>query len=59
MNTAWVDIAQQVAIDNKLPPIARAEDIEEYPTARLLDLCYKMGILNRTEWRKLQRAYDI
>lgn len=57
--TAGIDIAQQVAKENKLPPIERVEDVEEYSTARLLDLCYKMGILNRTEWRKLQRAYDI
>ncbi len=57
--TAGVDIAQQVAKDNKLPPIEKAEDIEEYSTARLLDLCYKMGILSRAEWRKLQRSYDI
>ena len=59
VSTAGIDIAQQVAKENKLPPIERAEDVEEYSTARLLDLCYKMGILNRTEWRKLQRAYDI
>ena len=57
--TAGIDIAQQIAKENRLPPIEKAEDIEEYATARLLDLCYKMGILNRTEWRKLQRAYDI
>jgi hypothetical protein len=57
--TAGIDIAQQVAKENRLPPIERAEDVEEYSTARLLDLCYKMGILSRTEWRKLQRAYDI
>lgn len=57
--TAGIDIAQQVAKENKLPPIEQTEDVEEYSTARLLDLCYKMGILTRTEWRKLQRAYDI
>lgn len=57
--TAGIDIAQQVAKENKLPPIERVENVEEYSTANLLDLCYKMGILTRTEWRKLQRAYDI
>lgn len=57
--TAGIDIAQQIASENKLPPIERPEDIEEYSTARLLDLCYKMGLLSRAEWRKLQRAYDI
>lgn len=57
--TAGIDIAEQIAKENKLPPIDRPESIEEYSTARLLDLCYKMGILTRAEWRKLQRAYDI
>ncbi len=57
--TAGIDIAEQIAKENKLPPIERPESIEEYPTAKLLDLCYKMGILTRAEWRKLQRAYEI
>ena len=57
--TAGIDIAEQIAKENKLPPVDRPEAIEEYSTARLLDLCYKMGILTRAEWRKLQRAYDI
>ncbi len=57
--TAGIDIAQQIANENKLPPIEKLEDIEGYPTAKLLDLCYKMGILSRAEWRKLQRSYDI
>ena len=57
--TAGIDIAEQIAKEHKLPPIDTPEAIEEYPTARLLDLCYKMGILSREEWRKLQRAYDI
>ena len=57
--TAGIDIAEQIAKENKLPPIDKPEAIEEYSTARLLDLCYKMGILTRAEWRKLLRAYDI
>jgi hypothetical protein len=57
--TAGIDIAKQIAIDNKLPPIEKPEDVEEYTTTRLLDLCYKMGLLSRAEWRKLLRAYDI
>ncbi len=56
---AGIDIAQQIAKENKLPPIEKSEDIEDYPTARLIDLCYRMGILDRGDWRKLQRAYDI
>lgn len=57
--TAGIDIAQQIAKENKLPPIEKPEDIEEYSTSRLIDLCYRMGILSRGDWRKLQRAYDI
>lgn len=57
--SAGIDIAEQIALENKLPPIETPEAVEEYSTARLLDLCYRMGILNRAEWRKLHRAYDI
>ena len=57
--TAGIDIAQQIAKENKLPPIEKPEDIEEYSTSKLIDLCYRMGILSRGDWRKLQRAYDI
>jgi hypothetical protein len=56
---AGVDIAKDTAKSFNLPPIERAEDVEEYATARLLDLAYRMGLLTRPEWRRLQRAYEI
>jgi len=56
---AGVDIASEAASTHKLPPISKAEDVENYSTARLLDLCYRMGLLTRPEWRKMTRSYDI
>jgi hypothetical protein len=57
---AGIDLAQQAAIANKLPPINKPEDVlESYSTSSLLDLAYRIGILNRPEWRRLQRAYEI
>ena len=57
---AGIDLAQQAAIANRLPPVNKPEDIlEAYSTSNLLDLSYRIGILNRPEWRRLQRAYEI
>ena len=56
---AGVDIAGQAAKEYGLGNIARTEDVEEFPTAKLLELCYRMGLLTRAEWRKLSRAYEI
>jgi hypothetical protein len=56
---AGVDIATEAAKQNKLPPITNAEDIEDYSTARLIDLSYRMGLLSRPEWRRLSRCYEI
>lgn len=56
---AGIDIAKQTAADHRLPAVNRAEDVEDYRTARLLDLCYRMGLLTRPEWRRLSRAYEI
>jgi hypothetical protein len=57
---AGIDIAKAVASAHRLPPVERAEDIEEhYSTAKLLDLAYRMGLLTRPEWRRLSRAYEI
>ena len=36
-----------------------AEDVDNYSTAKLIDLAYRMGLLTRPEWRRLTRAYDI
>lgn len=56
---AGVDLATEAAKQHKLPPITRAEDIEDYSVLRLIDLSYRMGILSRPEYKRLLRAYDI
>lgn len=57
---AGVDLAQQAAGANKLPPVNKAEDIlESYSNSNVLDLAYRIGILSRPEWRRLQRSYEI
>ena len=56
---AGVDIAKEAALQAKLPPISSAEDLEHYPTAKLIDLAYKIGFLSRPEWRRLSRCYEI
>lgn len=59
INVAGLDIAKEAAVQNKLPPITTAEDLEHYPTAKLVDLAYKIGFLSRPEWRRLSRCYEI
>lgn len=59
VKVAGIDIAKEIARQHKLPPIDQSEDIDEYPTAKLLELSYRMGLLSRPEWRKLTRAYEI
>lgn len=56
---AGVDIAKEAARLHKLPPVERPEDVEEYPTAKLIDLAYRMGLLDRAAWRRLFRCYEI
>jgi len=56
---AGADIAGEAAKQNKLPPIGRDEDIDNYSTARLIDLSYRMGLLSRAEWRRVTRCYEI
>ena len=56
---AGLDIAGEAAEQHKLPPVRREEDIENYSTARLIDLCYRMGLLTRPEWRRVSRCYEI
>jgi hypothetical protein len=58
-NLAGLDIARQAADLHHLPNVTKPEDIENYPTERLLDLVYRMGLLTRAEWRRLKRCYDI
>jgi len=54
-----LDLAQDVAKTFGLPQVNNDEDLEDYPTARLYDLAFRMGLLNRAEWRRLHRAYEI
>jgi hypothetical protein len=56
---AGIDIAKEAASLYKLPPVSKAEDIYELSTTNTLDLAYYMGLVNRPEWRRLKRAYDI
>jgi hypothetical protein len=57
---AGLDLATEAAKLNKLPPITKAEDVlENYSATNTLMLAYRMGVLTRPEWRRLQRAYEI
>jgi hypothetical protein len=57
---AGIDLAIEAAKLNKLPPITKAEDVlENYSTTNTLALAYRMGLVTRPEWRRLQRAYEI
>lgn len=56
---AGIDIASEAAIQNKLPPISKEEDIENYSTQKLIDLAYYMGLFSRPEWRRVSRCYEI
>ena len=54
-----LDLAKEAAKTFGLPPINTDEDLEDYPTARLYDLAYRIGLLSRPEWRRIHRAYEI
>lgn len=54
-----LDLAGDVAKTFGLPQVNNDEDLEDYPTARLYDLAFRVGLLNRAEWRRLHRAYEI
>jgi hypothetical protein len=57
---AGIDLAIEAAKLNKLPPVTKAEDVlENYSTTNTLALAYRMGLVTRPEWRRLQRAYEI
>jgi len=57
---AGIDIAKETASRFRLPSITKEEDIlENYSTSRIIDLAYRIGILSRTEWKKIRRCYDI
>jgi hypothetical protein len=59
VRTLGLDLAREAATAFGLPPIRNDEDLEDYPTARLFDLAYRVGLLSRAEWRRMQRAYEI
>jgi hypothetical protein len=55
-----LDVAKEAALLFKLPPVERAEDVlETHTTFNTISLAYRMGLLSRAEWRRLERAYDI
>lgn len=54
-----VDLASDAAKQGSLLPISKPIDIENYPTAKLIDLAYGIGLLSRPEWRRLHRCYEI
>jgi hypothetical protein len=57
---AGIDLATEAAKIHRLPPVTNADDVlESYSTTNTLHLAYRMGLLNRPEWRRLQRAYSI
>jgi hypothetical protein len=58
--TIGIDIAKEVAKIYKLPSIEREDDIlDNYSTYNIIDLSYRIGILDRPEWRRIQRCYEI
>jgi hypothetical protein len=57
---AGLDIAAEAARIYKLPGVTKVEDVlDTYTNANIINLAYRMGILNRADWRRMQRAYDI
>ena len=56
---AGVDIANDAAQQNKLPPIGKSEDLDNYSNSKTLELAYRMGLLSRPEYRKMSRCYEI
>lgn len=53
------DIAKEAASTNNLPPISSEEDLENYSTFNVINLAYKIGLLSRSEWRRVSRCYEI
>jgi hypothetical protein len=56
---AGIDIAKEAVSQNKLPPISRPEDIEDYSVQNVINLSYYIGLLSRPEWRRVTRCYEI
>jgi len=56
---AGIDIAKEAAAANRLSAINRPEDVENYSISSIIDLSHYIGILSRSEWRRLTRCYEI
>lgn len=56
---AGIDIVAEAAKLNKLPPVSRPEDIEQYSPYNTIELAYRVGLLSRPEVRRLFRVYEI
>lgn len=56
---AGLDVAGHAASLHRLPSVTKPDDVYEYSVTHTLDLAYRMGLLNRPDWRRLKRAYDI
>jgi hypothetical protein len=54
-----VDLAKEVAVNYKLPGINTDDDLLNYNVSKTIDLSYRIGILSRSEWRRLHRCYEI
>ena len=59
ISIAGLDIAGEAAKQNGLSTVNKAEDVENYPPAKLIDLAYRIGLLSRPEWRRVHRCYEI
>lgn len=54
-----VDLAKEVAINYRLPPINKEDDVLDYNVSKTIDLAYRIGILTRPEWKRIHRCYEI
>jgi hypothetical protein len=59
IKVAGLDIAAEAASQHRLPPVNGPDDIDNYSSAKIIDLSYRMGLLSRPEWRRLSRCYEI
>ena len=56
---AGLDIAKEAASANRMPPVVKPEDIENYSPQNIIDLSHHIGLLTRPEWRRVKRCYEI
>lgn len=53
------DLAKDIANNYKLPIVNSDDDIFNYSTSKTIDLSYRIGLLNRADWRRMHRCYEI